>query len=292
MHLKKLFTLALISALALSLTACGDKKPAASASPAASAFADKGKVSEEVKGVVATAPEYKEFDEANQCWVVKSGADKYCLAPYGSNPDTLFCDGNKTKLTMVLLQSKGKLVNGQLDEHTDGGVAAVVVDKDGQPYAKMPFTKLWATPKMYGKKVGKWAEHSVMGGRTYGKDLKGFWVDDTQIIEWPDENPGEHHDNLRRAKTVSRVYYVLDGKDFRQVGKVRIAFTDSKIPYSVNINPSFGAADEATGYNILNVKLLTSHQADAFKDKTFDVKYDPAKKAYDFPQELRKIMKE
>lgn len=290
MDLKKLFTLAAVPALMFSLSACGGKKeapkPAASSDAAASAPAagsDAPKqVSEDVKKIVGN--EYKDFDEKNQCWVVKNGADSYCLAPTSSKY-TLYKDNNKTKFNYVILASKGKLVNGELNEKTDGGISIIATDKDGQTVAKLPFTKEWRSPQ------NEHDSHMVMNKRI-GNEAAGIAVVETVTIEWPVEKPGEHHDNLRRAAYDVTKLYAFDGSSIKPVMKVRTKFTDSKIPYHASTNAMSGQVDPDTGYATQTFKVTAAHKAEAFDGKTFEAKYNPAKKQYDVPVELRKIMKE
>ena len=291
MDMKKLFTLAAVPALLFSLTACGGKKEApkpagsdaAASAPAAASDAVKP-VSEDVKKIVAT--EYKDFDEKNQCWVVKSGADSYCLAPNTTSKYTLFKDGNKTKIDYVILQSKGKLVKGELNEKADGGIAVVAVDKDGQVVAKLPFTKEWHSSQ------NEHDSHQVMN-TPLGQGIAGISVRETVTIEWPVEKPGEHHDDWRRAAYDVTKLYAFDGSSIKQVAKVRTRFTDSKIPYHVSAPMmSNGPVDPDTGYKGLTFKVNAAHKAEAFNNKTYEAKYNAAKKQYEVPAELRKAMKE
>ncbi len=291
MDLKKLFTLAAIPALALTLTACGGKKPAASA-PAA----DKGKVADEVKTYMATvAPEYKEFDEANQCFVVKSGADKYCMVPQTpSRIDAMYRD--KTRLNFVFLTTKGKFVKDGLDEHADGGFAIYVTDKDtGALYAKMPFTKAWSASKQYSTLQDKWERKSAnfMNNR-FGKGIAGISVSEETVLAWPkEEKAGEFINGADRKIIESVTWYALDGKEFRKVAKLRTKISDAKKNLHNTVNTAFlkAGTDEATGYDILKADV-TVHEGDVQDKKSFDLKYNPAKKAYDIPVELRKVMKE
>lgn len=289
MDMKKLFTLAAVPALMLSLSACGGKKeapkPAGSEAPAASAPAVSAPkpIAEDVKKIVAN--EYKDFDEKNQCWVVKSGADSYCLAPTGSKY-SLFKDGNKIRLDYVVLQSRGKLVNGELNEKTDGGIAVIATDKDGQVIAKMPFTKEWRSPQ------NDHDSHQVMTV-PLGQGFTGISVRETVTIEWPVEKPGEHHDDLRRAAYDVTKLYLFDGSSIKPVMKLRTRFTDSKIPYHVSAPlMSNGPVDPETGIKGLTFTANAGHKAQEYNSKVFEVKYNAAKKQYDVPAEFRKMMKE
>ncbi len=290
MELKKLFTLAAVPALMLSITACGGKKeapkPADSQPPAASASAPADgapkPVAEDVKKIVANV--YKDFDDKNQCWVVKNGANNYCLAPTSSKY-TMFKDGNKTKFDFVVLASKGKLANGELNEKTDGGISVIAVDKDNQVVAKLPFTKAWRNPQ------NDHDSHMVMVSSL--GEAKGISVKETVTIDWPVEKPGEHHDNLRRAAYDVTKVYLFDGSSIKPALTLRTHFTDSKIPYHVSAPMmSNGPVDEATGIKGMTFKLNAAHKAEEYNNKVFEAKYNAAKKQYEVPAEFRKIMKE
>lgn len=316
MDLKKLFTLAAVPALVFSLSACDGKKeppkPAASSDAAASApaAADSDaprQVSEDVKKVVGN--EYKDFDEKNQCWVVKNGADNYCLAPISSSKYTLSRDNNKTRsrFNYVILESKGKLVNGELNEKSDGGISMIATDKDGQVVAKLPFTKEWRSPQNdcdshlkdgTNRTLPEWRSlkdvcdsHFVMN-RVLGNGVAGAAVSETVTIASPVGKSGEHRDNLRSAAYRVTKLYAFDGSSIRPVMKVRTKFIDSKIPYYVFTSAMSGPVDPDTGYATQTFKLVAEQKAEAFNGKTFEAKYNPARKQYDIPAELRKIMKE
>lgn len=300
MDLKKLFTLAAIPALALTLTACGGKKPAASgsAAPAASAEADKGKVAEEIKTYVATyAPELKEFDDANQCFVAKSGADKYCMVPQSTaRVDMMYRDHNKTKINYVFLTSKGKYVKGELDTHADGGFAAITSNKDtGELVQKVPFTKAWSASKQYSVLCDKWERRTAhFTGNRLGKEIGGVVVDEEKVTAWPqDEKPGVFISGADRKTSESRTWYLLEGKEFRKIGKLRTAYQDVKAKIINHVNTAFltASTDEATGWYVKKIDIRTNIN-DVKGEQSFELKYNPAKKAYDIPVEVRKIMKE
>ena len=290
MELKRFFALGAVSAVILSLTACGGKKespkPADSQPPAASASAPAAdgpkQVSDDVKKIVAN--EYKDFDEANQCWVVKSGADKYCLAPNGSKR-TLFKDGNKTKLDFVVLASKGKLVGSELVGKSDGGISVVAVDKDNQVVAKLPFTKVWRNPQ------NDHDSHMVMV-LSLG-EAQGIAVNETVTVEWPVEKPGEHHNDLRRAAYDVTKVFLFDGSSIKPAMTLRTRFTDSQIPYHISAPlMTNGPVDEATGIKGFTFKANAGHKAQEYNGRTYEAKYNAAKKQFDVPAELRKAMKE
>lgn len=271
MKLAKILTLAAIPALVLSLTACGGKKPAASGSkPAASASAGAG-VQLDDKAKAAITAEYKTYDEKNACWVAKGADGDYCMI--AKEARNTFRDGVKTSASFVVLNSKGKLVNGALDDSQGGGVGLFLINKaDGSVMAKAPFIKAWDKGSV---------RQSYMLGDA-GKELSRLALyDDAQkddVVEIQ---------NLR--------IFAQNGNTFTKALDVRTLYADKGHKggnYRAGANYTTENATEVGAYHTVVLKVPGYFENGKHVDgeKVYKLTYNKAKKAYDVPAEYNKLM--
>lgn len=270
MTFQKILTLAVSTVLALSITACGGKKktPKPADKPAAAPVSQDVMVDDATKGVMTT--EYKTYSDKYSCWLAKTPDGEYCMA--ANKVSTYFQDMAKTKLTYVILESKGKMVNGAPDATTEGGVGLFLINQaDNSIIAKMPFAKAWDKGSV---------EHKLTA-MPVGKELEGLYVYDTEkkdgIIE------------IQRLKI-----FGLDGKHFHQMMDIRLNWLDNTSKAEFNRSNTSVTSEEAEPGEYKAIVLKTSgyQKGKSFEEKTFKVPFNKAKRQYDVPAEYRKLMGE
>lgn len=270
--MKRLRTLALatLPVLFLSLTACGGKKkaPKPADKPAAAPVAKEVAVDDATKG--ALTAEYKAYDEKNACWLAKTADGEYCMA--ANKVSTTFRDTAKTKLTYIMLESKGKMLNGAPDATAEGGIGLFLINQaDNSIVAKMPFAKAWDKGSI---------EHSLMQ-MPLGKEIEGLYVYDTA-----------KKDNITEIRKL-RVFG-LDGRHFRQMMDIRITWADNSNKAEFNRSGTDVTSEDAASGEYKTIILKTSgyQKAKFFEERTFQVPFNKAKHQYDVPAEYRRLMGE
>ena len=262
--------LATIPALILSLTACGGKKkaPRPADKPAAAPVAKEVTVDDATKGVLTA--EYRTYDDKNACWLAKTADGEYCMT--ANKVSTTFRDLAKTKLTYVMLESKGKMVNGAPDATAEGGVGLFLINQaDNSIVAKMPFAKAWDKGSV---------EHTLMQ-MPLGKELEGLYVYDTVKKDDITE--------IRKLKI-----FGLDGRHFHQMMDIRITWADNSNKAEINRSGTNVTSEDAASGEYKTIILKTSgyQKAKSFEEKMFQVPFNKTRHQYDVPVEYRRLMGE
>ncbi len=271
MDLKKLFATATIPALALTLAACGGKKEASKPAdkPAAALATKEVAVDDATKGVLTA--EYKTYNDKNACWLAKTANGEYCMV--ANKVSTSFRDMAKTRLTYVILESKGKMVNGAPDATTEGGVGLFLINQaDNSIVAKMPFAKAWDKGNV---------KHTLMT-MPVGKELEGLYVYDTA-----------KKDDITEIQKLK--IFGLDGKTFHQMMDIRLTWSDKSSKTEFNRSGTNITSEDTAApgeYKTIILKTAGYQKGKFFEEKTFTVPFNKAKRQYDVPAEYRKLMGE
>ncbi len=272
MKIAEILTLAAIPAIALSLTACG-KKPAASGSnqtaststPAAAGV----QLDDKMKAVVNA--EYRTYDDKNACWIAKGGDGDYCMI--AKEAKKTFRDGVKIPATLIVMSSKGKIVNGALDATQGGGIGLLLVNRtDYSVIAKMPFAKAW----------DKDSTKQMLMVTEAGKELDGLAVYDTA-------QPSE------AIEVQNYRYFAQNGSTFTKAADFRLMWSDKTNKAAFN---RFGAnitSEDAAAVGKYKTIVLTVNggfrNGKAVEgEKVFKLTYNKAKKAFDVPADYRRLM--
>lgn len=270
MNTRKTVTFALIPLLAIAMAACGKKKkaPKPADKPVAAPVSKDVTIDDATKNTLAAA--YGTYDEKNGCFIAKTRDGDYCMAT--NRVSETFTNGGKTKLTLAILESKGKMAGGVPDASAEGGVGIFLINPENNTIvSKLPYAKTWDKGSV---------EHQLKP-MLLGNEIEGLYAYDIAKKDGTEE--------IQKLKV-----FGSDGKTFHPLMDIRVVYTNQANQSEVTQLNTKVTPDEvnAAGYRPFTLTVTGKLKGNPLEEKIFKVTYNKAKHQYDVPTEYRKLMGE
>ena len=270
MNTRKTVTFALIPLLAIAMAACGKKKkaPKPADKPVAAPVSKDVTIDDATKNTLTAA--YGTYDEKNGCFIAKTRDGDYCMAT--NRVSETFTNGGKTKLTLAILESKGKMANGVPDASAEGGVGIFLINPENNTIVtKLPYAKTWDKGSV---------EHQLKP-MLLGNEIEGLYAYDIAKKDGTEE--------IQKLKV-----FGSDGKTFHPLMDIRVVYANQANQPDVTQLNTKVTPDEvnAAGYRPFTLTVTGKLKGNPLEEKTFRITYNKAKHQYDVPIEYRKLMGE